>query len=212
MRHDRLHSLTDAIFAIAMTLLVFNLKVPILSKADTDSHPLWHALTQLTPELLSFILSFAVLFIYWRAHNFIVSNLAQNIDVPLTNINALFLLLIVFLPFNAELLGLYYSKDAAILLYGVNVIAISCTLIFMQYYIRKADTIGNNPNWTNTAHLDAYIRMAVPAVCAVLAIIIGLWNKDAALILFTLTVILGFSRTSVTLVRRIISRLPLRRT
>src|ERR1700722_18695416 len=120
MKHDRLHALTDGIFAIAMTLLVFNLRVPVV--ANANDHTLWQALAKLTPDFLSFILSFSVLFIYWRGHNFVVRSLAENIDVPLTNYNAFFLLLFVFLPFSAEFLGLYHTTELAIVLYGVNVI------------------------------------------------------------------------------------------
>jgi uncharacterized membrane protein len=202
VKHERLHALTDGIFAIAMTLLVFNLHVPVVNPNSTSA--VWHALTQLTPSFLSFILSFAVLFTYWRGHNFVVSNLAQNIDVPLTNYNAFFLLLVVLVPFSAEFLGRYHDSEIAIVLYGVNIIAISSTLIFMRNYIIKADNIENNPAWTDEGHRNSFIRMAVPSVSAALAIVVGFWSKDAALAIFTLAVVASFSRSSITLVRKVV--------
>lgn len=204
MKHDRLHGLTDGIFAIAMTLLVLNLRVPIVS--HFNNHLLLSSLRELIPEFLSFVLSFAILFIYWRAHNFVVSNLARSINVTLTNLNALFLLLIVLIPFSAEFLGRYHNSEIAILLYGINVLAISTTLIFMRNYIIKSDSIEANPDWTESEHLNAFIRMAVPSLSAILAIIVGLLNKNAALAIFVIAVIFSFSSTSISLLRKIIRK------
>src|SRR4051812_48528948 len=98
MTHDRLHALTDGIFAIVMTLLVLELRVPVLDNPNNRS--LWQALTDNKAIFVSYLISFLLLFLYWRAHNFIVSTMAKNLDINLVNINILFLLLIGIIPFT----------------------------------------------------------------------------------------------------------------
>ncbi|HEX7633102.1 MAG TPA: TMEM175 family protein [Candidatus Saccharimonadales bacterium] len=193
MNHDRLHALSDGIFAIAMTLLVFQIKVP--SVDVSNYHAIWHSLVELFPVFASFVLSFAILFTYWRSHNFVVSNLAQNIDVAITNINALFLFFVVLVPFSAEFLGLYYRSEFGIALYGLNIIAISTTLIYMRSYILTAEHIENK-DWTEQELSNGFIRMAFPSVTAALAILVGFVNKDAALGFFILGILFNFSRSS----------------
>src|SRR6185312_3905150 len=101
MNHQRLHSLSDGIFAIAMTLLVFDIHVPIIKVINT--HNLLASLKDLLPIFLSFILSFAILYTYWQGHTYVISHLAKSIDGTLSNINALFLFFVVMIPFSSEL-------------------------------------------------------------------------------------------------------------
>src|SRR3989338_3856458 len=104
MSHTRLDQLSDGIFAIVMTVLVFQIRLPAISGL-VDNLRLWSEIEKLLPLLLSYILSFALLFTYWRAHHFFVSIYAKNIDSLLTNINALFFMLISLVPFSASILG-----------------------------------------------------------------------------------------------------------
>jgi uncharacterized membrane protein len=201
MTRDRLHSLSDGIFSIAMTLLVFNLRVPAV--AHPSNYLLWQALIQLAPQFLSLIMSFFVLLNYWRGHNRIVSDLAQNVDVLLTNYNALFLLFVVLLPFSAGFYGQYHNSDVGILLYGANIIAISGSLFWLRHYILKSETIQNNPGWSSDDLLNSSIRGAVPPISAALAVLVGFWNKDTALFIFTLAIIVGFSGSLTQRIRKV---------
>src|SRR3989338_7805312 len=104
MSHTRLDQLSDGIFAIVMTILVFQIRLPAIFR-PIDNLGLWLEIEKLLPLLLSYVLSFALLFTYWRAHHFFVSIYAKNIDSLLTNINALFFMLISLVPFSASILG-----------------------------------------------------------------------------------------------------------
>src|SRR5947209_8367386 len=111
MKHDRLQALTDGIFAIVMTLLVLELKVPVFDAPSNST--LWHSIAAEKAIFASYLISFALLFIYWRAHNFIVSTMAKNLDTNLVNINILFLLFIGIVPFTTHLLGAYPQTQLA---------------------------------------------------------------------------------------------------
>lgn len=70
MNHNRLDQLADGIFAIVMTILVFDIKIPIIL-GPVNNVALWFQIKQLYPVFLSYILSFTLLFTYWRAHHFL---------------------------------------------------------------------------------------------------------------------------------------------
>lgn len=117
MNHARLDQLSDGIFAIVMTILVFDIKVPVIW-GPMDNLGLWLQIEKLFPLLLSYVLSFALLFTYWRAHHFFVSIYAKNIDSMLTNINALFFMLISLVPFSASILGQYNRNELAVVIFA----------------------------------------------------------------------------------------------
>src|SRR5438309_11598060 len=107
MNHGRLHALTDGIFTIVMTLMVLELKLPKIN--PLTNHQLWQALAAQKAIFASYFISFAVLFIYWRAHNFVITILAKNVDINLLTINGIFLFLVGLVPFSTQLVGTFNS-------------------------------------------------------------------------------------------------------
>ena len=72
MKLSRIDGLADGIFAIVMTLLIIEIRVPEFEKPIGNGE-LWHSLQELSHLFLSYILSFALLFTYWRAHHYVIS-------------------------------------------------------------------------------------------------------------------------------------------
>ena len=98
---DRLVFYSDAVAAIAMTLLALDLPVPA---GDTDAK-LWRSFTgHLGHEYLNFLLSFVVIAAFWRAHHRFFAHVAR-IRFGLVGLNMLFLLTIVVVPFATRVLG-----------------------------------------------------------------------------------------------------------
>lgn len=198
MKQQRLENLSDGIFAIVMTLLVLELKVPEISGVVT-SDTIVDTLKGAAAPLLAYVLSFAILFTYWRAHNYIVSALAKNIDIWLTNINALFLFFVGLVPFTTYLLGRYHETQAAIFVYGVNVIAIGLALYWLRYYVRTAGSIQNAPV-TAAENRRGNIRVLMPVFLALVAIGLSFWSTDVSFILFTVAIAFNIFPASMTLV------------
>src|SRR6266568_3364004 len=123
-----------------MTILVFDIKVPIIW-GPIDNIGLWHQIKILFPVFMSYFLSFSLLFTYWRAHHFFVSVYAKNIDAMLTNINALFFMLISLIPFSASILGQYDKNELSIIIFGVHTILIGLTLYWMRRYVFYSEHI-----------------------------------------------------------------------
>ena len=130
---DRLHALTDGVFAIAMTLLVLELRVPDAASSDE----LVRGLGALAPSLFSFAMSFAVLGVYWIGS---VVNLTrvQHVDRALLFVNVLQLFLIALLPFTTAVLGRYPDTAAAVIVYGVHLIGLGLVQYGGWTYARRS--------------------------------------------------------------------------
>jgi uncharacterized membrane protein len=114
---------TDGLFAIAATLLVVDLAVPILHDHGSV-HELADKLNDDSAKFISFFISFAVIGRYWFAHHVFVSQLAR-IDRGYIALTLVYLAFIAFLPFPTALLGEYFSNPLSIVIYAVNVAIVS---------------------------------------------------------------------------------------
>ncbi len=186
MKQQRLDGLADGLFAIVMTLLAFELKVPFIAGV-IDDQAILNAISELAPRFLTFVLTFALLFSYWRAHHFISSVYAKTLTVGLANYNALFFLFIATLPFSADLLGHYSGTHIAIFIYAVNVVLVGLTLLAMRLHIEHNTHIEKAPI-THVDRRSGYIRIMFPVFSACVAMMLSYWNTTASMILFTIAI------------------------
>lgn len=205
MKPARLEQLADGIFAIVMTILVFEIKAPDLIRA-TNSAELYSAIKLMLPAFLSYLLSFSLLFTYWRAHHFFVSVYAKNIDRNLTNINAIFFLFITLIPFSTSLLGRYNDNQLAIIIFGLHTIILGLCLFWIRGYVFKSEHIKNIEVSREEIHRGT-IRIFVPVLFALLAILLSFVDKNLSLGLFTLAVIFNFSHMSMRLISKFLKNL-----
>jgi uncharacterized membrane protein len=205
MNHTRLDQLSDGIFAIVMTILVFDIKVPAIW-GQIDNPGLWLEIEKLFPLLLSYVLSFALLFTYWRAHHFFITVYAKNVDSMLTNINALFFMLISLVPFSASILGQYNNNELSIIIFGAHIILIGLTLYWMRRYVLYSEHI-KNPEISKREIRGSTIRTLVPVFFALVAIPLCFWSINISLFLFTLAVIFNLSSYSTQLFENILKGL-----
>jgi uncharacterized membrane protein len=202
MNHNRLDQLADGIFAVVMTILVFDIKVPTIW-GPIDNMGLWTQIRQLSPVFLSYLLSFSMLFTYWRAHHFFVSVYAKNIDPMLTNINALFFMLISLIPFSASLLGLYSKNELSVIIFSVHTILIGLTLYWMRRYVFYSEHI-KNPEITRREIRGSTIRTMVPVFFALVAIPLCFYSTKLSIVLLTLAVLFNLSTYSTRLFEKIL--------
>jgi uncharacterized membrane protein len=201
MKHVRLDELADGIFSIVMTLLVFEIKVPAL-QVGTSNAELWMALKILTPSILSYILSFFLLFTYWRAHHFFITIYAKNIDMKLTNINAIFFLLVALVPFSASLLSRFSHNQLAIAIFGVNIILTGLVLYWMRRYVIYSPHI-QNPEISKREIHGSTVRTLVPVISALIAIPLSFASTQLALVVLTLSILFNLSTSSTRLFEKL---------
>lgn len=128
---NRIETLADGVFAIAMTLLVFDIGVPHLPSSDLGRLPA--ELAALWPKLLAYVLSFVVLGVYWIGHHnqFFYIRRATRAFLWL---NILFLMFVAFIPFSAQLLGQYPTQRVAVVVYGLNLVIVGIALYLVWWY------------------------------------------------------------------------------
>ena len=194
MKPNRLEQLSDGIFAIVMTILVFDLRLPELAIGATNES-IKQALVGMAPLFLSYILSFSMLFTYWRAHHFFISVYAKNIDMTLTNINAVFFLFVGLVPFSTSLLGRESKLELPIIIFSINVIMIGLCLYVMRNYVFKSPHI-KNIEVSHAEIMRGTIRTLIPVFFAIIAIPLCFFSKSLALTLLTLAIIFNFSHAS----------------
>ena len=167
----RLLSLSDGVFAIAMTLLALDLVPPELSHlgGKVTNQVLIHALAQNADSYWSFILSFYIIAIYWGAHR----RLMRSVTVfnPSLVRDTIFLLLIVAaMPFPTSLLGRYGGTPFALALYGAVSALATLTLIQLTYDVRRSDPGSRKAEtpadqlawWTSWLNLGVFL-LCIPA-------------------------------------------------
>lgn len=135
MNKNRVETISDGVFSIVMTLLIFNVTVVTVTTPVTD-HDLWLMIGGLWPLLVSYALSFLVLSVFWINHHFTFHLLAKNVNRQLNLLNMVYLMLLAFVPFSAHLIGSFPHNEPAYLVYGLNILAIVLLSAVMSYYIR----------------------------------------------------------------------------
>jgi len=204
MNHARLDQLSDGIFAIVMTILVFQIRLPAIW-GPIDNLGLWHEVEKLIPLFLSYALSFALLFTYWRAHHFFVSIYAKNVDSMLININGVFFMLISLVPFSASLLGDFSKNELSVIIFGVHIILIGLCLYWMRRYVLYSTHI-KNPEISEHEIRGSTVRTLAPVVFAIVAIPLSFYSIKLSISLFTLAVIFNLTSYSVRLFESILKK------
>jgi len=194
MKQARLDQLADGIFAIVMTILVFEIRIPDYIGV-IDDQTLFKSLLDLSPVFLSYLLSFSLLFTYWRSHHFIESVLAKNIDTKFSNINAIFFFFVALVPFSSHFLGKYSYSKTAIIFFAFNIILIGFTLFKMRRYAIRSSTIENAP-FTKTENEHANMRILFPVGASVVAILVSFFSSSLAILLFTLAILFNLLEKS----------------
>ena len=114
LEFDRVVFFSDAVFAIAMTLLVVGIGIPVASSKDFE-----HALHDKIPEITSFFISFVVIGYYWLAHHRFFSHVVA-VEQGLIMLNLVYLAAIAFTPFPTALVGKYEHFSITVILYALT--------------------------------------------------------------------------------------------
>jgi uncharacterized membrane protein len=131
---ERLVFFSDAVFAIAITLLVIELGVPERLASDEQ---LREALADLAPSFFSFFLSFAVTALWWLSHHRVL-RLVERTSGALVALNFLLLAAVAFLPFSSGVLGHHGDLSTAVILYAAtNTVAVAALVGIRLLVVRR---------------------------------------------------------------------------
>ncbi len=159
---DRIALFTDAVFAIAITLLILELKLPRIEWSAHMTPQLIDAMWEMTGEFVGFLISFFVIGSFWIAHHSIFA-FVTGFDRKLLMINLLFLLSIVVMPFTTALMSVYITAYT-FNIYAINVICAGLIQIWLWRSIasKKNKYSENIPVGIVKYHTA---RPMVPIIC-----------------------------------------------
>ena len=129
-----MEALTDGIFAIAMTLLVLELKVPDMPK-HAGAGELLHKIGEEMPELFSFFVSFLYCGLLWVLHH-LGMHFIRHLQIAMVWLNLMFLMSVSVMPFSCGLLGHFLHNRAAQEIYYGNMF-LAATLLAAQWLLAK---------------------------------------------------------------------------
>jgi uncharacterized membrane protein len=136
---ERIAALSDGVFAVAMTLLVLDLHAPA-AQAIHSEQGLWQALAALKPGLLTYLMSFLTLGIFWVGQQTQINQFARA-DRNLAWIHIAFLFIVTLLPFSTSLLAAFIAYRTALLLYWANIFLFGAVLFASWRYARHAGLV-----------------------------------------------------------------------
>ncbi len=132
----RLESLSDGIFAIAMTILVLNLRVPLMTDTEAVTK-LPGILRGLWPNFFAYTLSFLLLAAFWIMHHK-QFHAIKKVDEPLLWLNIISMLFVVMIPFSTYLYGEYETSRTAALFFEGN-LGLAGAAFFLTYWYATKD-------------------------------------------------------------------------
>ncbi len=184
--NSRLEAFCDGVFAIAITLLIIEIKISSTQAINTTDE-LWIALKNLLPSISAFLLSFVIIFITWVNHHAALK-LVHKSSYSFLYANGFLLFTVVVLPFPAALIGEYILTDhaaPAVVLYS----AVNGLQAFAWIFLTRS-TLGLNLLTKNESTMlamrnnlqNGYFALAAYTLLTVLAF----WSPQVIALLISL--------------------------
>jgi uncharacterized membrane protein len=175
---DRIVNLSDGIFAIAITLLVLDIKVPNIPE-DLVTSELPAAMVSLWPNYLGYFLSFVSIAVFWTIHHSIFRPI-RAYDRNLLYLNFLFLMLVAFVPFPTALLGEYGNHQLPVAIYAATLAVGRLLLTAIHWYSTRNERLLGEPQDPATMRFFLIRGLTIPAIF-LLSIAISFFSVRAAI-------------------------------
>lgn len=186
---ERLILFSDAVFAIAITLLVIELKVPEIDRKELTEGKLLQALGHMIPKFFGFIISFMFIGIYWTVHHRLFGYVV-NYTPKLLRLNLLFLFAVALMPFSTAFYSEYVMKHVLtpVIFYTGNIILLGLfNLLMWRHVSRPANNLSEGLSRSDARYfvmrsivvpvlftLSAFIYLVSPIVSSYMPILIPL--------------------------------------
>jgi TMEM175 potassium channel family protein len=180
---ERIAALSDGLFAIAMTLLILELRPPAADVIHSEVE-LWHALVALSAQLIMYLIGFLTLGIFWIGQQSQLSQFAHA-DRDLTWIHIGFLAAVALMPFSTAFLAHFITYRVALVVYWLNMLLLGIGLYGSWAYasragLLKSDVSAEISRITKTRIL---VFQALYIACVLLSVINTYWSIAALLLL-----------------------------
>ena len=175
---DRIVNLSDGVFAIAITLLILDIRVPNIPENMVSSQ-LLGALLSLWPKYLGYILSFVGISAFWIIHHSIFRPI-RSYDRILLYLNFLFLMVVAFVPFPTSLLGEYGDHQLPVAIYAATLAVGRLLLTAIHWYSTRNDRLLGEPQDPATVRFFLIRGLTIPVIF-LLSIVISFFSVSVAI-------------------------------
>jgi uncharacterized membrane protein len=162
---ERMVFFSDAVVAIAITLLALVLPVPPHLTSKTSNAQTFKDIWAYRDAYLAFLISFAVIANHWRSHHRLYRDVTR-LDRPIISINMFWLLLIVITPFATRLISGNGGFGARFAIYAIIQVLTILTFLAMSRHIRRGHLLRSGAP-PPTSRIDDAAYLAVAATFAV---------------------------------------------
>jgi uncharacterized membrane protein len=164
---------SDAVFAIAMTVLALSLHIP----ATLPNHRVGREIVDELPSVFAYFLSFAVIGLYWLAHHRLFRYVVR-IDPTMMLINLALLSLVAFVPFPTQVLGDHGESSAAVIFYSATMVVLGTLSTVLFVYAARAHLFRPHVS-REYVHHSVLRALTVPVVFG-LSIPVAVFDPAAA--------------------------------
>jgi uncharacterized membrane protein len=175
---DRIVNLSDGVFAIAITLLILDIRVPDIPENLVASE-LPRELLSLWPKYLGYFLSFVGISSFWLIHHSIFRPI-RAYDRNLLYLNFLFLMLVAFVPFPTSLLGEYGNHQLPVAVYATTLAVGRLLLTALYWYSTRDGRLLDEPQDPATVRFFLIRGLTIPAIF-LLSIAVSFFSVSAAI-------------------------------
>jgi len=193
---ERMILFSDAVFAIAITLLAIEIKVPEVPRNVVTDHLLAEKMGELIPKFIGFIVSFFVIAIYWMVHHRLFG-FVINYNLRLLWLNLLFLLAVVLMPFSSGFYSEYVTRQVKlpVYVYVCNIIFLGAMSLVIWNYIANPK---NKLSEGITKEMTRYFRFraVIPPFVFILTAVVYLYidREIAVYVPITIPVLLRLAK------------------
>lgn len=186
MASGRLEALGDGIFAIAMTIMVLELALPVVKGGSWND--LLSALKHSANDFLCYVISFVVLGIMWFGHRMMFEYISRS-NRYFIFLGVLFYMVVCLVPFSTRFLAGNTLKWYAIMIYGLNLSLCNLTLFAQWNYGIKKPSLMHK-ELPDEVRKEAKVLFLISPVVYTIAIAISFFAPVISIIIYVLTPIL----------------------
>ena len=194
LEFDRVLFFSDAVFAIALTLLIVDVGIPSV-RDPTSAASMLASLQESAPHLFAFFLGFVLIARYWAAHHRFCAFL-DSVDGTFIQLNLAYLALIAFLPFPTGVFGRYLDNPISVSLFALVLAAVSGLELLQFVHARRAAQFRRA--LSRPAFRFGVITSAVPVLVMLLSIPVAFaltrWAPMLWLLIFPVELLLERGR------------------
>ncbi|MCJ1680968.1 TMEM175 family protein [Streptomyces sp. APSN-46.1] len=182
MEHEtgRVEAFSDGVFAIIITILVLELKVP----EETGSH-FWHGVREQWPHYAAYVVSFLIIGVMWVNHHTIFSHL-KRVDRPLLFLNLMVLMVVSVIPYTTNVLAEHLmqeggSANAAAVLYSAVTVAYALAFLAFWWYVTRVGHLFHEKVDREGARATR-VRFGLGAIAYPLTVVLAFFSAPLTLV------------------------------